>query len=187
MHIPDIHNEDDVTVTSELSDDDDDMDVSSSSLRPRKILPPLPLIDWYYDAHPISIKLYNELHPTKTPLNSPIKCKKNKSKTTSLATSLATSLETKSRTKVIPLDLSNVQKYDDDDHVRRTTDDKHVELERILREQLMEELREQLMEPRRHQETQPSPPPHVSYTSMLSRGWVSFRHQTLGFLKKTIV
>ena len=82
----------------------------------------------------------------------------------------------KSPKKVLPLDLSKVDTFD-----KRTLDE-DAELEIVLREQLMESLRERLMEPtvRHHR-------PIPSYMSRLSRGFVFFHQQTLGFLKKMIV
>lgn len=144
----------------------------------RRNIPPLVLIDWYYDA-----KVLRKVYDDDDDKNAPIKCKKNKHKT----------LNIQPRQKVIPVDFSKSEKYKDvEEHKCNRTPEENTELERILHEQLMENFHEQMMGEspnHRHQENQilPASQPHSSYTSRLSRGWHTFQRQTLGFLKKMIV
>lgn len=175
-----MNDDDDVaTVTSELSYDDENvMPIVSRKETlyhaPRKNIPPLPLIDWYYDAKVLK-KVYDDD-------DAPINCKKNKHKT----------LNIQPRQKVIPVDFSKSEKYNDaEEHKCNRTPEENTEIERILREQLMENLYEQMMDEspnHRYQENRilPASQPHSSYTSRLSRGWHTFQRQTLGFLKKMI-
>lgn len=142
------------------------------SRRRERYVPPVPLVDWYYDVK-LPKKLYYELNPLETPCNAPITCKKKKHKSTNL------------HKKVVPVvDLSKAEKYehqpDSKGYECGRTSEENAELERILQEQLIENLRDDLM----GETTRRSP--HVSYTTRLSRGWHTFQDQTLGFLKKMI-